>query len=299
MSSLKILSTKPSEGYELIDSGGGQKLERFGAFTVARPDPQALWSKKRGDTEWQKVDAIFVQQGKSGHWRQDKKIPKSWDVKLDDLTFSIKLSAFKHTGLFPEQQENWRWIKETIKNAGNGRTISVINLFGYTGGATLAAASAGAKVCHVDGSKVSITLAKENTILSGLESKPIRWILDDAMAFVKREARRGNTYDAIIMDPPAYGRGPKKELWQIEDHFPELIKECKKILSKNPLFVLINGYASGYSAVAYKNNLLELVSAPGFEVKDEEIEAGELTIEESKSGRLLPAGIFARWRNVR
>lgn len=301
--SLKTLITKPTKDYELLDSGEGQKLERFGSFTVSRPDPQALWSKNLGQGDWQKADAVFIQQGKSGHWRQDKKVPKSWDISLEDLRFSIKLSAFKHTGLFPEQQENWKWIKETVKNAGTSREISVINLFGYTGGASLAVASAGAKVCHVDGSKVSINSAKENTKLSGLDSKPIRWILDDAMAFVKREVRRGNTYDAIIMDPPAYGRGPKKELWQIEDHFPELIKECKKILSKNPLFVLINGYASGYSAIAYKNNLEELVfGGNGRQNTGErfvgEIEAGELTLEESKSGRLLPAGIFARWRNT-
>ena len=231
-----------------------------------------------------------MRQGKSGRWKQNKKVPKSWEIGLDDLHFSLKLSAFKHTGIFPEQEENWKWIKETIKNAG--REVSVINLFGYTGGATLAAASAGAKVCHVDGSKVSINSARENTKLSNLDSKPIRWILDDAMAFVKREARRGITYDAIIMDPPAYGRGPKKELWQIEESLPEFIKECKKILSKKPLFVLINGYASGYSAIAYKNNLAELVSPHAGE-----IEAGELTIEESKTGRLLPAGIFARWKN--
>src|SRR3989344_1030314 len=283
MSELKILIAKPSKDYELLDSGQGEKFERYGDFTLVRPDPQALWPKRLIDAEWQKASAKFVREGKSGHWRQDKEMPKNWQIELGGLRFILKLSAFKHVGLFPEQQENWRWIRETIKNSK--REVSIINLFGYTGGATLAAAEAGAKVCHVDGSKVSIDAARENAKLSGLDSKPIRWILDDAMTFVKREARRGNTYDGIIMGPPTYGRGPKKELWQIEENFPELIKECKKILSKKPLFVLINGYASGYSAVAYRNNLMELVSLQGGD-----IEVGELAIEESKGGRLLPAG---------
>jgi 23S rRNA (cytosine1962-C5)-methyltransferase len=296
MSFLKILATKPGKDYELLDSGAGEKLERFGNVTIARPDPQALWSKNLGEAEWKAAQATFVRQGKSGHWKQEASVPKFWDIELAGLRFSIKLSAFKHTGLFPEQEENWKWIKETIKNElqkNPNREISVINLFGYTGGATLAAAQAGAKVCHVDGSKISINSAKENAKLSGLDSKPIRWILDDAMAFVKREARRGNTYDAIIMDPPVYGHGPKKELWQIEQHLPEFIAECKKILSKKPLFVIMNGYASGYSAVAYKNNLEGLVAG-----HNGEIEAGELALEEAKSGRLLPAGIFARWKSA-
>lgn len=296
MSSLKILSTKPGKDYELLDSGAGEKLERFGDIIVSRPDPQALWSKNLEEGEWKKARAVFERQGKSGRWKQGANVPKSWNIELAGLRFSIKLSAFKHTGIFPEQEENWKWITETIKNElgkNPNREISVINLFGYTGGATLAAASAGAKVCHVDGSKISITNAKENARLSGLDSKPIRWILDDAMAFVKREARRGSTYDAIIMDPPAYGHGPKKELWQIEEHLPEFIAECKKILSKNPLFVIMNGYASGYSAVAYENNLRELMAGhPG------EIEAGELALEEAKNGRLLPAGIFARFKSA-
>ncbi len=305
MSDLKILITKPTKDYELLDSGEGEKLERFGKIVLSRPDPQALWSKKLPDSEWQNTNAVFVHAGKAGRWQIRGETPKSWNIELGGLNFLIKLSSFKHTGVFPEQQGNWDWIRETIKKAsgaspreeatgvGNSREISVLNLFGYTGGATLAAARAGAKVCHVDGSKISIDWACENAKLSNLEAKPIRWILDDAMAFVKREVRRGNLYDGIIMDPPTYGHGPKKELWQIEKNLPELIRECKKILSPRPLFVLINGYASGFSGTAYRNNLAELVSG-----REGEIEAGELAIEEAKSGRLLPAGIFARWRSV-
>ena len=254
-------------------------------------------------------------------------LPDSWPVALSGLTFGISLSAFKHTGLFPEQSENWNWLGETIRRSITGanidtdmnadtnakKPISVLNLFGYTGGATLATAKAGASVTHVDGSKVSVNRARENTKLSGLETKPIRWIVDDVMAFVKREIRRGNRYDGLIMDPPAYGHGPKKELWEIETHLPLLIAECRKLLSVNPLFVLLNGYASGYSAIAYKNNLADLIGERRLvgEKSDEsnksgkkeesnetgEIEFGELALE-PKSGRVLPAGIFARWRRA-
>lgn len=300
---LKILVTKPSKGYELLDSGEGEKLERFGDFVLRRPDPQALWVKMLPAENWEKASVRFVNAGRSGTWKKNvalesddaKKLPDAWNIELAGLTFGISLSAFKHTGIFPEQSENWNWIMETIGKAG--RPISVLNLFGYTGGATLAAAKAGAHVTHVDGSKVSVNRARENAALSGLGDKPIRWIIDDAMAFVKREVRRGNKYDAIIMDPPAYGHGPKKELWEIETHLPLLIAECRKLLSPEPLFVILNGYASGYSAIAYKNNILDLIgSASGGGDVRGEIEFGELAAG-SKADRLLPAGIFARWRS--
>lgn len=303
---LTILTTEPSEGYELLDSGQGEKLERFGEHVLRRPDPQALWAKKMPAEIWNKNSAHFINSGRSGMWKiaaahgSDELPP--WNLSLAGLTFGVSLSAFKHTGIFPEQSENWKWITETVERALSKKSekISVLNLFGYTGGATLAAAKGGAHVTHVDGSKVSVAKASENAKLSGLESAPIRWIIDDVMAFVKREIRRGNTYDAIIMDPPAYGHGPKKELWEIETHLPILIAECKKILSPNPLFVIINGYASGYSAVAYKNNLEDLVgilpSPPGSKSFGE-IEFGELTLG-AKTGCLLPAGIFARWRAI-
>jgi len=284
---IKILSTKPSKDYELLDAGEGEKLERFGVVILRRPDPQALWQKSLPTEKWNAADAAFVNSGRSGTWKKKSDLPDSWPVELSGLRFSISLSAFKHTGIFPEQSENWNWIERTV--AASGRPVSVINLFGYTGGATLAAAKAGANVCHVDGSKVSVGRAKDNAKSSSLDSKPVRWIIDDAMAFVKREVRRGNLYDGIIMDPPSYGHGPKRELWKIEDHMLELISECKKILSPTPLFVLINGYAAGYSAVGYKNILLDLVPK-----NKGTFEFGELALE-SHSGKLLPAGIFARW----
>ncbi len=299
----KILSTKPSVGYEILDSGNGEKLERFGDFVLRRPDPQALWSKELSNEKWEAADAHFVNSGRSGSWRTKTDLPESWPIELAGLTFGISLSAFKHTGIFPEHAENWNWIGETVERESKKRTdnkpISVLNLFGYTGGASLAAAKAGASVTHVDGSKVSVNRASENARLSGLGEKPIRWIIDDAMEFVKREVRRGNHYDGIIMDPPAYGHGPNKELWEIETHLPILIAECQKILSDQPLFVLLNGYASGYSAIAYKNNLSDLIkgkTAIGQSGRKEgEMEFGELA-SETKSGRQLPAGIFARWR---
>lgn len=285
----KILVTKPGKDYELIDSGNGEKLERFGEFVLRRPDPQALWNKKLSTEKWDTAHARYVPSGRSGSWKKTTEIPEDWQIEMVGLKFGVSLSAFKHTGIFPEQAENWNWIKETLGKAN--RPVTVLNLFGYTGGATLAAASAGASVCHVDGSKVSVNRASENAKLSGLDSQPIRWIVDDIMAFVKREVRRGNTYDGIIMDPPSYGHGPDKEIWKIEEHLPELIAECKKLLSSRPLFVLINGYAAGFSAIAYKNNLLDMIdSRPG------SVEFGELALE-AKLGGLLPAGIFARWHS--
>lgn len=316
MNEMKVLATKPTADYELLDSGEGEKLERFGAYILRRPDPQALWAKQLSAEKWDAADAHFVQSGRSGNWK--KKIgatgsagatmPDSWNIKLTDLTFSISLKNFKHTGLFPEQSGNWKWISETLSaassTAGNtsgattiaDRPLSVLNLFGYTGGATLAAAASktGVNVTHVDASKVSVAQASENAKLSGLENAPIRWIVDDALEFVKREARRGNKYDAIIMDPPTFGHGPNKEVWEIEKSLPQLISECKKILSDLPVFILMNGYAAGYSALAYKNNVADLLSD---HISKGTIECGELALE-AKNGRQLPAGIFARWRTA-
>ena len=320
MESSIILKTEPSQDYELIDSGDGEKLERFGNVVLVRPDPQAIWNKKASEEKWSAATAKFVQSSKAGRWVFGQ--PKSdsadsindWSIKIGQINFMLGLSSFKHTGIFPEQSPNWDWIIETIKSASaNGAKISVLNLFGYTGGASLAAAMAGAEVCHVDGSKVSIARAKKNAEISGLSSAPIRFILDDALAFVEREARRGKYYDAIIMDPPAFGRGPDGEVWKIEKSLPKLMEACKKILSPNPLFVLINGYAAGYSPVAYVNILSSLISGSsisGDQSSDqataqssEKIEFGELAIMESNkdsvAGRLLPAGIFARFRRNR
>jgi 23S rRNA (cytosine1962-C5)-methyltransferase len=295
MSSTQILITKPSPDYELFDSGEGEKLERFGNIVLARPDPQALWRKSLPATEWKKADGIF-----ETTWSLNKKAQDRWSIDFAGLKFWIKPTTFKHVGLFPEQAANWEWMKNTIEKSKEAKRekdkdaaqedIEVLNLFGYTGGATLACAQAGAKVVHVDGSKTAIAWARENAELSGLKDKPIRWILDDAREFVRREVKRGRKYHGIIMDPPAFGHGPENELWKIEEHFLPLVESCLPILADKPLFFIINGYSAGYSAVAYENLLLPLKEKFGGT-----IEIGELVIEESKSGRLLPCGIFARW----
>ncbi|OGX06297.1 MAG: SAM-dependent methyltransferase [Omnitrophica WOR_2 bacterium GWA2_47_8] len=280
-------TTLPGKDYELLDSGEGDKLERFGQVMVSRPDPQALWPKKLSPSEWKKADAYFNRSADDAAWQSRRQIPERWTIDFGGLRFWIKLSAFKHTGIFPENQPNWDWMREKISKVD--RPVNVLNLFGYTGGATLACAQAGASVCHVDGSKTAVTWARENAELSKLDEKPIRWIVDDARVFVQREIKRGRKYEAIILDPPAFGHGPKKELWKIESDLLKLLEDCRNILSYHPLFFLINGYASGYSAIAYANNLTHLFGKKG------ELETGELTIAHSKDDRLLPCGIFARW----
>lgn len=314
-----ILTIQASAGYELLDSGDGEKLERFGDVVLARPDPQALWRKHLSPEDWKNADAVFTREDREGHWDLKKggsegKLGEKnglaekgsrWAIDFSGLKFWIKPTAFKHTGLFPEQSVNWDWTRETIKKALNAgkNEVNVLNLFGYTGGASLACAQAGAKVVHVDGSKSAITWARENAELSELGEKPIRWILEDARVFVERELKRGNTYDAVIMDPPSFGHGANKEIWKIEEDFLPLVEMCMQLLTPVPLFFLVNGYSAGYSPVAYRNTLQTLVSKYGGS-----IEIGELTIEESMKGgkdgsegndgapRLLPCGIFARWR---
>ncbi len=293
----RIETTAPSQDYELLDSGEGEKLERYGEVILSRPDPQALWPKSLPSSEWKRVVAEFSRSGRAAGWEFKKEIPTRWPISFGDLRFYIKPSAFKHTGLFPEHLANWDWMRALIKERLTGnkeQPIRVLNLFGYTGGATLACAQAGAEVCHVDGSKVAISWARDNAELSGLNGKPIRWILDDAAAFVKREVKRGKHYEGILMDPPAFGHGPQGEMWKIEEHFLPFLETCRQILSDQPLFFLINGYASGYSALAYRHNLLALSEKYGGE-----IEVGELTIAETGSAtRQLPCGIFARWSKV-
>ncbi len=290
MYSPKILIAHTIPDYELLDSGEGEKLERYGEVVLSRPDPQALWRKNFPEKEWAKADGQFSRQGKNGSWKLKSDTPQKWQIRFGELGFWIKPTAFKHTGLFPEQESNWRWIQETIRESKRP-PVSVINLFGYTGGATLAAAHEGAAVCHVDGSKAAISWAKSNAELSGLAGAPIRWILDDVRKFVEREIKRGKHYDAIIMDPPAFGHGNDKEVWKIESDFLPLMDLCIELLSPDPLFFLINGYASGYSAVAYHTNLSTLTERFGGTV-----ESGELTLQEKDAQRLLPCGIFARWK---
>jgi len=289
MSEYKILKTQASQDYELIDSGDGEKLERFGEWVLRRPDPQALWKKGMEEKDWkEKASATFVREGDNAKWRAKENTPKEWIMEMAGLKFLIKPTAFKHTGLFPEHEGNWNWIQEKIKKAG--RPIKMLNLFGYTGGATLAALKAGAEVTHIDGSKTVITWARQNAEFSKLDDKKVRWIEEDARKFVQREIKRGNKYDAIIMDPPAFGHGANNEVWKIEEDFTKLLEACAQILTPEPLFIIVNGYSAGYSAVAYENSLKEITKNLGGS-----IEIGELTIEESKTGRLLPAGIFARW----
>jgi 23S rRNA (cytosine1962-C5)-methyltransferase len=289
----KLLVLKKSAGYELLDSGDGEKLERFGTVVLSRPDPQALWQKSRPKADWDAASAEFTRTERLGSWKYKPGAIEKWTIPFGGLTMVVKPTAFKHTGLFPEQALNWDWSRKLILEAkakDPKAEIEVLNLFGYTGGASLAAAEAGANVTHVDGSKSAITWARENADSSKLSDKPIRWILDDARAFVARELKRGRRYDGIIMDPPAFGHGPAKEVWKIEEHFTWLIEDCMKLLSDKPLFFLVNGYSAGYSSIAYANNLRQLSEKHGGT-----LETGELAIEESGTGRLLPCGIFARW----
>ncbi|MES3031518.1 MAG: class I SAM-dependent methyltransferase [Patescibacteria group bacterium] len=287
MKTSSILITQPTEDYELLDSGEGEKLERFASTVLSRPDPQALWKKNLGADEWKKADAHFSRTEAEGAWKFKKEKLEKWPISFSGLKFWIKPTAFKHVGIFPEQSENWNWMRGLLEGK---KDIDVLNLFGYTGGASLACAQGGAKVVHIDGSKSAIAWARENAELSGLSDKPIRWILEDARVFVGREVKRGNKYDAIIMDPPAFGHGANKELWKIEEDFLPLVEDCMKLLKDTPLFFIINGYSAGYSALAYENVLGELVKKYGGS-----IETGELTLEEKGSKRLLPCGIFARW----
>lgn len=285
---ISILHTAPSAGYELINSGEGEKLERYGPVILRRPDPQALWPKLR-PALWKEAHGLFVREEREGgRWKFNRPVPEKWAIPFGGLTFLIRPTAFKHTGLFPEQAPNWDWMRGRIRGAG--RPVSVLNLFGYTGGASLACAQAGAKVCHVDASKAAIGWARDNAQASGLAEKPVRWILDDAKAFVSRELRRGARYDAVVMDPPAFGRGPRGDLWQIEDDFLPLVDGCKRLLGERPLFFVINGYAAGYSQLAYRFNLEWALKTFGGT-----LESGELTLMESEGGRCLPCGIFARW----
>jgi len=292
-----ILKTVKQKEYELIDSGNGEKLEKYGEYILRRPDPEALWEKSKSFEIWNKADLKFERSGTKTKWIINNGVPKDWNINFGDLTFSIKPTTFKHTGLFPEQLPNWQWMEGVIKNEElriknekQNKKISVLNLFAYTGGATLACAASGAEVCHVDGSKMAVEWARVNAELSGLKDAAIRWMIEDVIVFLKREIKRGRKYDAIIMDPPSFGHGPSKELWKIEEHFLELMKLCKDLLSEDPLFILINGYTAGYSSIVYENNLRDMMK----EYKGT-IESGELVIEED-SGKLLPAGIFARWK---
>ncbi len=282
---------KPVDDYELLDSGDGEKLERYGSVTMSRPDPQALWPKKLSKETWDSVHARFERRGTSGKWKILKDIPETWKVTLEGLTLVLQFSSFKHVGVFPEQAPGWKWLGDTIKKeVADGKKVSVLNLFGYTGGATLACAHAGAEVCHVDSSKFAVDWAMKNRDASGLTKAPIRFIVDDVRKFVEREIKRGNTYDVILMDPPVYGKGVKDEVWKIEEDLMPLLTRIQKIISVNPVAIVLNGYASGYSHVTYVQMLQSTTSELGGNVV-----SGDVLIQESNSDRCLPCGIFARW----
>jgi len=276
--------------YELIDTGGGEKLERWGKYILRRPDPQAIWPIRDEDGRWARVDAHYHRsQSGGGRWEFYRKLPERWTVNYGELSFFVEPTGFKHTGLFPEQAVNWKWIIERIKS--HSGPVRVLNLFAYTGGATVAAAYAGAEVCHVDAAKGMVTRAKENLAQSGLADKPVRLIVDDVVKFVEREKRRGRQYEAVIMDPPSYGRGPKGELWKIEDELFGLIELCKEILSSEPVFFLINSYTTGLSPTVIKNMLtLSMTHRFGGQVS-----ADEIGLPASSSGLVLPCGASGRW----
>lgn len=283
--------TKDWKDYKLIDAAGGEKLEYWGNILLRRPDPQAIWTEKSKTALWNKTDATYFRSASGGgHWEFfNKKMPERWSVRYKNLTFNINPMGFKHTGLFPEQAVNWDWFSGLIKQ--EKRPIKVLNLFAYTGGATLAATAAGAEVCHVDASKGMVTRAKENAAASGLADRPIRYIVDDVKKFVAREARRGKKYDAVIMDPPSYGRGPSGELWKIEDELYPLIEACMKILSDEPLFFLINSYTTGLSQTIMSNVLtLTMQKKYGGTVSCDEI---GLMMQDKQM--ILPCGISCRW----
>jgi 23S rRNA (cytosine1962-C5)-methyltransferase len=273
--------------YELMDSGDGYKLERYGAYVVARPDPIVIWNKKTPDI-WKHADAIFHKDKRADgkHW-ENKTIHDPWLFNFEQITMELRMTPFKHTGLFPEQIANWLWMKEKLSGR---RDVKILNLFGYTGGATLYLASNGAFVTHVDASQPSITWARANQHASHLDTAPIRWIVDDARKFVAREIKRGNVYDGILLDPPAFGRDPKGKVFQFENDVPALLKNIKKILSPTPLFVLLNSYSMGYSPVALENMFADTFP-------QQRVESGELQIPEN-NGRILPCSVFARYSEV-
>ncbi|MFZ1075198.1 MAG: class I SAM-dependent methyltransferase [Minisyncoccia bacterium] len=305
------LTALPWSDYELLDSGDSMKLERFGEIVVARPETQALWQKKRPEL-WKTAQAEFAFKDKKGKWTTRKPVPESWELSWKDTKFLARLTGFKHTGIFPEQEPNWVWIHDQVNalgerqetarkqsgptQSGEPRTfsqqspvVSVLNLFGYTGIASLAAAQAGAFVTHVDASKQSLDWAHENARLSDIPETSVRWILDDAFAFVKREVRRGASYDGIILDPPAFGRGAKGEVWKIEEDFTPLIEALSQLLSKKSgSFFLVNGYAAGYAPRSFAQAIESVFG-------ESNGECGELFIKESASDRVVPAGIYVRF----
>jgi 23S rRNA (cytosine1962-C5)-methyltransferase len=282
--------------YTLLDCGDGMKQERWGEFTLVRPDPQIIWPRRGAgkDARWETWDGFYHRSEKGGgRWEYRRPLPDSWTVRYEPLglTFKIRPTSFKHTGLFPEQAVNWEWLTAKIASLRpSGRDVQVLNLFGYTGAATVAAAKAGAHVCHVDAAEGMVKWCRENAALSGLADAPVRYIVDDCLKFARRELKRGRRYDAIIMDPPTYGRGSTGEMWRLEDHLWELLVECRSLLTEHPLFFLINAYTARLSPTVVANLLSELMhDRPG------RITAGEVGLPIQRDGKVLPCGIYGRW----
>ncbi|WP_299024844.1 class I SAM-dependent methyltransferase [uncultured Thermanaerothrix sp.] len=287
---LLVLTSPEWEDYALLDSGQGLKLERYGNYLLVRPEAEAIWKPALPAKAWAQAHARFqpLSEESGGTWELLQAIPDRWSVRYKDLHCWIQRSTSRHVGLFPEQASQWDWIRERIRAAG--RPINVLNLFGYTGLATLAAAQAGAHVTHVDASRKAIAWARENQSLSGLQDAPIRWIVDDALKFVQREARRGHRYEGLILDPPKFGRGPKGEVWEFYKLLPNLLQACREVLASEPIFVILTAYAVKASAITLYYAVSEMMST-----WKGRTEAGEIALIETSAGRLLPTAIFARW----
>lgn len=284
-------STNDWKDYELIDCSGGEKLERWGGQILVRPDPQVIWKSERKDPRWYSANARYQRSNSGGgEWQVFRKMPPAWQVCYKDLTFNIKTMGFKHTGLFPEQAVNWDFTRKVIRESGR-KNVRVLNLFAYTGGATVACLKEGASVVHVDASKGMTQWAKENAAVSGVAGCPVRWIVDDCIKFVQREIRRGNRYDVIILDPPSYGRGPKGEIWRLEDSLYDFVKLISGVLSDDPLMVLLNSYTTGLSASVMKYILDDIIvkEKGGF------VDADEIGLPVSSNGEILPCGATAVW----
>ena len=279
--------------YELIDATAGNRLERWDKAVLVRPDPQVVWKREPADPRWQQADGVYHRSAQGGgRWEMRRRLPEKWTIRWGELTLVVSPTGFKHTGVFPEQAVNWEWYQKKI--AAAGRPIRVLNLFGYTGGATLACAAAGASVCHVDASKGIVAWARENAAASGLTDRPIRWIVDDCAKFVAREIRRGSFYDAIIMDPPSYGRGPGGEVWKLEDNIYDLMTLCEGVLSKDPLFVAVNSYTTGLSP-AVMEYILKIGLVP---VYGGRTWCDEIGLPVSATGGVVPCGATAVWEQA-
>ena len=290
-----ILQESPDwQDYELLDSGDGLKLERYGKYILRRPEPEAVWQPALPEKAWANASAVFrpSNEENGGHWETLKPVDERWIMTYKNLRFWTQLSASRHLGVFPEQASQWDWLGEQIKAAN--RPVKVLNLFGYTGIATLAAAASGATVTHVDASRKVINWARENQGLSGLDERPIRWIVDDALKFIQREGRRGAQYDGLILDPPKFGRGPKGEVWEFYNLLPELLHACQGVLSKQPCFVLLTAYAVKASALTLHYAVDEMMRG-----SNGQTEAGEVVLREKSAGRLLSMAIFGRWSSAR